>query len=286
MKKRMLMAALMLVLCVHVSGQFTYGTTGLLNMPTGDMQKDKTVLIGGGYLSKHATPYRWNYDTWNYYVGITFFPWLEVAYTCTIFDEWVGSKGSVHMLNQDRNFSARLRLWKEGWWKEWTPQIVVGVNDVTSAAGGDYMNFGVDGAGNGFYNRYFVAVTKHLDFPNIGTLGVHASYVYNKRTDYKLNAPAGGLNFRFAIQESDFWSKALNGLNLMAEAYPANGQGGRMKKRLEHQPERHYARGLHVGRYDLNVGACYSIWKDRINAYVHFYGCKDLSTGLQMKIHL
>ena len=43
MKKRMLMAALMLVLCVHVSGQFTYGTTGLLNMPTGDMQKDKTV---------------------------------------------------------------------------------------------------------------------------------------------------------------------------------------------------------------------------------------------------
>lgn len=31
--------------------------------------------------------------------------------------------------NQDRNFSGRLRLWKEGWWKEWTPQLVLGAND-------------------------------------------------------------------------------------------------------------------------------------------------------------
>ena len=32
--------------------------------------------------------------------------------------------------NQDRQFSGRLRLWKEGWWKWWTPQVVVGSNDV------------------------------------------------------------------------------------------------------------------------------------------------------------
>ena len=28
--------------------QFSYGTTGLLHMPTADMQRDKTFMIGGG----------------------------------------------------------------------------------------------------------------------------------------------------------------------------------------------------------------------------------------------
>lgn len=283
MCRRILMAALVLVLAVPALGQFTYGTTGLLNMPTADMQKDGTVMMGGGYLSKHATPTRWNYDTWNYYVNITFLPWLEVAYTCTIFDEWASK--TVRMMNQDRNFSGRLRLWKEGWWKAWTPQIVVGVNDVTSGSGGDYLNFGVDGSGNGYYNRYYVAVTKHLNLENIGNLGVHAAYVYNKRINYKLNAPSVGLNFRFGLKECGFWSKALNGLDLMVEAYPAKGQGGLKKKQLSHQKV-YYARGLHVGWYDLNAGVCYSWWQDRINWYGYYYGCKDFSTGLQLKIYM
>ena len=47
-----------------IKAQFTYGTTGLLNMPTADMQKDKTVLLGGSFLEKHASPGRWNYDTY------------------------------------------------------------------------------------------------------------------------------------------------------------------------------------------------------------------------------
>ena len=123
--RKLFIVACLVLLCLPVSAQFTYGTTGLLHMPTADMQKDKTFMAGGGYLNKHATPDRWSYDTWNYYINITFFPWMEVAYTCTIFDEM---KGNVHMMNQDRNFSGRLRLWKEGWWKEWTPQIVAGVN--------------------------------------------------------------------------------------------------------------------------------------------------------------
>ena len=114
---------ILLYLCTaSIKAQFTYGTTGLLHMPTADMQKDKTFMAGGGYLSKHATPDRWYYDTWNYYINITFFPWLEVAYTCTIFDEWRSDR-KVYMKNQDRFFSGRLRLWKEGWWKEWTQMI-------------------------------------------------------------------------------------------------------------------------------------------------------------------
>ncbi len=44
-------------------GQFTYRTTGLLHMPTADMQWDKTVIAGASYLDVAATPGEWDYNT-------------------------------------------------------------------------------------------------------------------------------------------------------------------------------------------------------------------------------
>ena len=64
--------------------QYVYGTTGLLHMPTADMQRDKTFLFGASYLDVAATPAHWNYHTFNYYINITIFPWLEIGYTCTL----------------------------------------------------------------------------------------------------------------------------------------------------------------------------------------------------------
>ena len=246
----------MLIVCSS-KAQFTYGTTGLLHAPTAEMQRDKTFMAGGGYLSKHATPDRWSYDTWNYYINITFFPWLEVAYTCTIFDEMVKrGKITLHMKNQDRNFSARLRLWKEGWWKAWTPQIVVGVNDFTTGTGGDYTEMGVDGDGNGYFNRYYLAATKHFSW--YGEWGIHAAYLYNRRGKDKLNGPTFGVDYQFALKGDDFIHKAVNGLNLMAE-------------------------------YDskfVNVGAKYTLWKDHINIIGELRECKHPSVGVYFKVHL
>ena len=285
LNKKIMGSLLGLMVGLPVMGQFTHGTTGLLSMPTADMQKDRTVMLGGGYLSKYATPYRWNYDTWNYYANITFFPWLEVSYTCTIFDgDILRGNTRLHVMNQDRNFAIRLRAWKEGWWKPWTPQIVLGVNDFTTGSGEDYASMGVGGDGNGYWNRYYVAMTKHVDFQSVGELGLHASYVYNERTDNPLNGVAVGMNFRFHVKGESFWTQLLNGLNLMAEAYPANGNGGKKTQSID--GEKHYSRGLSAGKYDFNVGASYSVWKDRINLYGHLYGCKDFSTGLQFKICL
>lgn len=284
--------------CVYATAQYTYGTTGLLNMPTADMQKDKTFLFGGGYLEKHASTGRWFYDTYNYYVNITIFPWMEFAYTLNLHKAlkndpvlsrgyWVPSTYGK-FINQDRSFQVRFRLWKEGWWKWWTPQIVVGSNDVV----GDSWNGGslknpTTYKGNGFLNRYYIAATKHFDFMNIGELGTHLSWVGNKRLEYKLNGLCAGANFRFKLKEDgSLWKKAVNGLNLMAEAYPANGQGMYYKAKLDKQDYKTYDRGVHVGKYDINIGACYSIWKDRINLYGELYGCKDFSGGLQFKVHL
>ena len=84
----------MIVLCclsIKVFGQHAYGTTGLLHAPTAEMQRDKTVMIGGSMIDHNI--YRdsyWNaHDeykpyTFNYYLNVTIFPWLEVAYTCTL----------------------------------------------------------------------------------------------------------------------------------------------------------------------------------------------------------
>lgn len=291
--KKILLIALSTLLACSVKGQFTYGTTGLLNMPTADMQKDKTFLFGGGYLEKHTSPGRWNYDTYNYYINITFFPWLEVAYTCTLHksmpnDSMYGNGFWVpytygKFVNQDRNFSGRLRIWKEGWWKWWTPQIVIGGNDALHNSWEPGSKVGIDeNPTNGFFNRYYIAATKHLEFYKIGNLGTHLSWVYNKRREYKLNGLCIGINFRFNLPKNDsFLSHAINGLNLMMEAYPADGQGT-----SKVTGKKHHDRGVSIGKYDINIGACYSLWKERINLYGEFYGCKDFSTGLQFNIIL
>lgn len=259
MKRFLGVTCLLLLLVGSVKAQFTYGTTGLLHMPTADMQKDKTFMAGGSYLDKHATPDRWSYNTWNYYINITFFPWLEVAYTCTIFDEWLSDR-NLYMNNQDRYFSGRLRLWKEGWWKEWTPQIVIGANDVLhgSGHGGDIgaVEGGTSIYGNTFYQRYYIAATKHLSWH--GEWGIHAAYVYSKRIGHKFNGPAFGVDYQFCMIGDNSWSKAINGLNLMCE-------------------------------YDskfVNIGAKYTIWKDHINIVGELRKCKHPSIGVFFKVHL
>lgn len=55
--RRLILFLLFFVMIGAVHAQFTYGTTGLLNMPTADMQRDKTFMFGGGFLEKqHLRP--------------------------------------------------------------------------------------------------------------------------------------------------------------------------------------------------------------------------------------
>ena len=227
--RRLILFLLFFVMIGAVHAQFTYGTTGLLNMPTADMQRDKTFMFGGGFLEKHATPARWTYNTYGKFV------------------------------NQDRNFAVRLRLWKEGWWKAWTPQIVLGANDALNNSWTEGSKIEMSSAtANGFYSRYYLVVTKHLSMKEVGEWGLHLAYVYNRRKDYPLNGPAIGANFRFSLPQTSFINKAVNNLNLMAE-YDSKS---------------------------INCGFEYSFWKDYINAVVELNRCKYFSGGLVFKIHL
>lgn len=83
--KRIIVTYLFLCCAFVLSAQLTYGTTGLLHAPSAEMQKDKTIMLGANFMNKEITPPTWYYHTYNYYLNVTFFPWLEVAYTCTLF---------------------------------------------------------------------------------------------------------------------------------------------------------------------------------------------------------
>ena len=256
----------LLLLPIKVNSQPLRGTTGLLHAPTAEMQADKTFMFGGNVLD--ITPlhyYKMDVKyTFNYFINFTFFPWFELGYTCTIN---YANQGSAYFpkqswgkyTNQDRSFNARFRLWKEGWWKPWTPQIVLGFDDPGTHEyyGGGNINF--NGGGNAWFTRYYLAATKHFDFTNIGTLGAHLSFIANRPSNWKaFNRPAAGTNFRFTLPEVSTLYKAINGLDLMAE-YDAQ---------------------------TVNVGAQYHILKDNINLVAELNDGKYFSGGIFFRIQL
>jgi hypothetical protein len=270
MMKKFLLFVILYGISLSTGAQALMGTTGLLHAPTADMQRDKTFMFGGNYLNTHPLSTHFHSGevgyTFDYYLNVTFFPWLEVAYTCTLVHADHGStyfpeQSWGKFTNQDRAFYVRFRLWKEGLWKEWTPQIVLGLDDPTSHEdhGGGGLVSGNTSGSNNYATRYYLAVTKHLDFQNIGELGIHAAFVYgNAKGIEHYRRPSFGTNFRFTLPGNQSITKTINNLNLMAE-------------------------------YDsrtINCGFEYSFWKDYINAIVELNQCKYFSGGLIFKIHL
>lgn len=268
--RKVFLVCILSVYTLITNGQAFSGTTGLIYMPTADMQKDKTFMFGGNYLntnhlSTHFHSKEVNY-TFNYYLNITFFPWLEIGYTCTLVHADHGSKYFPEKVwgtfpNQDRAFYGRLRLWKEGWWKAWTPQLVIGLDDPgshESYGGGEIISGNTKGSNN-YATRYYIAATKHFNYKGIGTLGIHAAYIHGRAKgipEYK--QPAIGANFRLSLTEDELYKKFLNGLNIMAE-YDAR---------------------------TINLGVNYSIWKDQINLTCGLNDCKYFSSGIFFKAFL
>lgn len=129
---------LIILLCyfsIELFGQHLYSTTSLIVAPTAEMQKEKTIMIGGSmidhniYRSSYWSNSReYNPYTFNYYLTSPSSHGWRWAYTCTLVVK--GALGSSYwpqqtwgkFTNQDRSFHGRLRLCKEGWWKKWPPK--------------------------------------------------------------------------------------------------------------------------------------------------------------------
>ena len=185
---------------VYLFPQYSYGVTGLLHSPSAEMQSDKTFMIGGGFLNENLIPSRFNYNTYNYYLNITIFPCLEVAYTCTLFKvtpQWGVQSQMGKFTNQDRYFSFRLRVLKEKQFFKCMPAaVLVNSDPLTESRDGEIMPSG--NGGNGYFSRFYVAMTKHIPV-NKEELGIHVSYLYNRRQDYHLNGIAGGITYSPSI---------------------------------------------------------------------------------------
>jgi hypothetical protein len=236
--------------------QLTDGMTGLLHLVNAEVQNDATFMIGVNMLHKNNIPNKvwWdNYNTYNYYLNITFFERIEISYICTLVK---GKPGVFHwpestygkFVNQDRHFAGKIQLVKEGEWWKYMPAIAIGISDPTTGGTFDYSEGAVSGNSNGFFNRSFAAITKHFNIP-YGELGIHATYLYNKRTDYPLNGLGWGINFRPNFHKN---------LNVI----------------LEHDTK------------TLNIGAIYSLWADHFNLLFELQNGKYISVGLVYKVNL
>lgn len=256
------------------------GTTGLLHAPTAEMQRDKTFMFGGNVLALTPLHYISSPEvnkTFNYYINITFFPWLEVGYTCTLNHADHGStyfppQSWGKYTNQDRSFYARIRLWKEGWWKAWTPQMVLGLDDPASHTnhGGGGITLTDNTMADNHFTRYYLAFTKHIEFKGVGTLGAHVAWVMNYGygshsnggdriyNEERFNRPSVGMSFQVQTLGEGFWHRVLDGLEPMVE-YDAR---------------------------TVNVGGQYHIWKDYINLVAELNDGKYFSGGIYFKVHL
>jgi len=248
MKFKLFFIVLFCSLSLSAFSRLTYGTTGLLHAPSAEMQRDKTFMVGGNFLNKELTPPTWYYHTYNYFLSVTIFPFLEIAYTCTLFKaEALGLKpyGYSGFTNQDRYFSARLRVLKEGQFWKYMPAVVLGTSDPFTSSGGGQVS---TTEGNGYYSRFYIAASKQIPVAGKEEVGVHLSYLYNDRKEYKLNGFALGVTYNPSFHPQ---------LRMIAE-YDSK---------------------------DFALGATYLLFK-HLHVQVEMQRMKYFSGGLTYKIHL
>ena len=250
----------LLLLPLSAGAQFADSASGLLQMPSAEMQDGGTFMITNNALNRHSLPSSgWCYGTFAYGFSLTFWSRLEVGYVCTIFDgaKVPGATGRARiMFNQDRHFFGRFQILRESEFGiSWMPSLVVGISDPTTGSSANgYVDTSVEGDGNGYFNRNYVAATKHL--PTAwGEVGAHLAYQYNRRSDYPLNGPAAALTFTPSLLES---RGILDEVRFIAE-YDAR---------------------------TFNLGFIASVWENRFEMMFELQACKWVNFGLRYKLRL
>lgn len=248
-------------MALSARAQFTDSGTGLLSVPSAYMNQAGTFTITNNFLNEHYLPKAgWDYSTFSYGFGITFWSRLEVNYVCTLFwGDWSphaqGPNGTYRekiMKNQDRHFSAKVLALKEGEIWKWTPSIALGLSDPVTG-GGEYIGSDVSGDRmNGYFNRYYIVATKHFD-TKWGQVGGHLGYQYSKRTDWNRKGVIAGIDWRPVWLQNPWFSPKF------------------------------------ILEYDANTpnfGFIADIWDDRFEAMFCLQNFRWVSFGLRFKLRL
>ena len=195
--KRLYLLCILLFPCFLFAQQYT-GLSGLIHIPSADMHPAGEARVGGHFLNREFLPnedyYRLGtYHTGTYYLSVTPFSWMELAYTCTMVKIFKGKEDmdpkDVKYTSKDRYFSIKLRPLKEG--KYW-PSIAVGTNDPITTIEGK----------NQFFGNYFIAATKHISVKG-HIFAAHLAYRHWKRDfNFKWNGVVGGVTYQPSFQQN------------------------------------------------------------------------------------
>lgn len=250
----------MVLISVSLSAkaQFTDSMTGLLNCPSAEMNESGTFMITNNFLNEHLlNPQFWPYNTFGYGFSITFFSRLEIGYACTIFDgrklpDTYDEYWRI-MFNQDRHFSAKLQLLREGdFGKSWVPSLAVGFADPFTTVLNDEKDYSMDSQGNGSFNRYYIVATKHFQ-TSVGEIAGSLGYQYNVRRNPHYNAPCAAVSWRPVWLRNRWFDPKF------------------------------------VFEYDArtpNIGFIADIWDDRFEAMFCLQNFQWVSFGLRFKLRL
>ena len=198
MKRIALVLAIATVLSIPAAGraQQYMGTSGLLHVPSAEMHHEGDAFMGIHYLDKHMTPDTGflyageKYNTFDYYVALTPFKWIDVSYVCT---ERIHAKqgDEITKWGKDRSASIKLRPLEEGvYW----PAVAIGCNDfATSVFKKDRTDVQL------YFMNVYLAATKHFSFGG-NEVGITLAYRhYLRGYNANWNGLVGGVTFRPAF---------------------------------------------------------------------------------------
>lgn len=247
--KILLISLLLILVCFIVRGQFIDGASGLLQMPSAEMNKSGTFMISGNFMNAQTLPAdQWGYNTFGYGIDLTFWQRLEIYYTCVILDgkrKPNPSERDLIMMNQDRHLGFKLQLLRTGdFGKSWLPDVAVGINDF------DAELFTGGSAINNFFSRVYAVASKR--FPTtFGDVGAHIGYQFNNWTYYSLTGPM------VAVDWMPVWLQKEN-----------------------------VVKTKFIAEYDartFNVGAIVSLWRDHFDVMIELQAMKWVSAGFRFK---
>lgn len=195
-----------------VAQQYT-GMSGLIHVPSADMGEEGEARAGVHFLNREFTPnvqtYKGDkYHTMSYYLSITPFRWMEIAYTCTLLKstkivDGVEDKEHPGLHRKDRYFSLKLQPVREKPGK-WWPSVAIGVNDLDFRVNWLKTQHEADVSRvvNSYFSNYYVALSKHFRLKG-NVLGVHMAYRHWRWSlNSKWNGPVGGITFSPSFQKN------------------------------------------------------------------------------------
>lgn len=192
-------------------GQNLEGLSGLLRIPTAEMQTDKQISIGVNFIPKEYVSFSaFRNNGYSPYITLNFLPFVEVSLRITRLLNYNGEHEAIG----DRTPSLRIRFIEEG---ENNPAVAVGLHDLISVYGGNEANHN---------NALYTVTSKHFNFDGIGTnIGIHLGYGVDwlKAANHSFVGLFGGLDFKF-----------FNILELISEYDGTHSNGGIRIKLFDH----------------------------------------------------